>query len=75
MNDYCESAKKGRWCPDDLCHSNNVTLCGFDKECYAEVCRDEEEDGYEPEDDGDSREEAGIADNERRTRTNTTRGR
>ena len=36
----CESAKNGRLCCDDLCHSGGETLCGFDPDFYEEVKRE-----------------------------------
>ena len=45
--DLCESAKLGRVCIDDLCRGGDVTLCGFDKEAYEEMCREfSDEDDY-----------------------------
>lgn len=41
MRDFCESAKKGKVCPDDLCRSNpDNTLCGFDQSEYEEMTRE-----------------------------------
>lgn len=46
--ELCESAKKGRCCPDDLCHGADITLCGFDKDFYErEIMRDEDEQDHE----------------------------
>lgn len=43
FGELCESAKKGRICGDDLCYGGDVTLCGFDKEAYDEMVREEED--------------------------------
>jgi len=31
---FCESAKRGKRCIDDLCHNADITLCGLDQEAY-----------------------------------------
>ena len=40
--ELCESAKKGRVCIDDLCRGADVTLCGFDKDAYDEMLREDD---------------------------------
>ncbi len=46
--ELCESARKGKVCPDDLCHSNpDNTLCGFDQSFYEEVTTRDSEDEYD----------------------------
>ena len=50
MREFCESAKRGHICPDDLCHGNpDNTLCGFDKSEWDEMTSEyyEEELGYQ----------------------------
>lgn len=37
--ELCDSAKRGKVCPDDICRGCDITLCGFDKEAYAEIMR------------------------------------
>ena len=37
----CESAKKGHVCMDDICRGCDITLCGFDKEAFDEMIRDD----------------------------------
>lgn len=49
--ELCESAKKGKVCPDDLCRGADVTLCGFDKELYEEITTEAEESDLSYEDD------------------------
>lgn len=44
--DLCETAKKGKLCPDDLCHGVGVTLCGFDKDAYEEMVSEEFEEPF-----------------------------
>lgn len=46
FRELCESAKNGYICGDDLCYGGDVTLCGFDKEFYDELCREGKD--YEP---------------------------
>lgn len=46
MRNFCESAKRGRKCGDDLCYGGDQTLCGFDKDEYDEICRESEEPDY-----------------------------
>ena len=41
--DFCESAKRGQLCIDDLCHSGGETLCGFCPLEYAEMLDEEDE--------------------------------
>jgi hypothetical protein len=41
MREFCESAKKGRVCPDDLCRGADITLCGFDIYEYERVTADD----------------------------------
>lgn len=50
MREFCESAKKGRKCIDDLCRGGDVTLCGFDQDEYDEMTREYLDDEYFPED-------------------------
>jgi len=40
--DLCESAKQGKLCIDDLCHSGGETLCGFDAAEYEEMCGEDD---------------------------------
>jgi hypothetical protein len=50
MRDLCESAKKGKVCPDDLCRANpDNTLCGFDASEYEQLTREYDDDDCEPE--------------------------
>ena len=35
--DLCESAKQGKLCIDDLCHTGGETLCGFSLIEYQEM--------------------------------------
>jgi hypothetical protein len=48
--ELCESAKQGRLCIDDLCHTGGETLCGFCQYDYDDMTSDSEEpfDGEEP---------------------------
>ena len=39
--DLCESAKRGKLCCDDLCHTGGETLCGFDLFDYQDMLDDE----------------------------------
>lgn len=58
MRDLCESARRGKPCCDDLCHSGNETLCGFDPYFYEMIKREyggeDVPEGLEHEEDEDS---------------------
>lgn len=48
--DLCDSAKRGKLCCDDLCHTGGETLCGFDLDDYRDIC-EEWEPEYQQQDD------------------------
>jgi len=57
----CDSARKGKICPDDDCRANpNNTLCGFDLSEFEMVTRDYPEYGEEEEEAGYFEEEPGY---------------
>ena len=41
--ELCDSAKQGRLCCDDLCHTGGETLCGFCLIVYQELLDEDEE--------------------------------
>lgn len=40
--DLCASAKQGKLCCDDLCHTGGETICGFDRDDYLDMLGEEE---------------------------------
>lgn len=47
--EWCESAKRGYCCIDDICRGSDITLCGFDRQFYEEeIRRDDDFDDYCP---------------------------
>lgn len=41
--ELCESAKRGKLCIDDLCHTGGETLCGFVQQDYDDMVDEDEE--------------------------------